>query len=178
MPKHTELDDCPCDTCAAIARGATVEEAVAAQNEFENNSLNKYGYYVHCVAVDPSSPTNFNAHTHGMQAFDNHPDFQIIIPLSLKSAHSILCTVADRVKSGERFVSGQKLDKIVRGFEIKLVEAPEDDRKVLRIVLPDPDGKLEPEEINEQYSAQYKDVEGVSKRFSSPSSWTAYKPKR
>jgi len=174
MQKHDD-PGCRCARCEAIAAGMTPDEAAIAQLEWEAKALAERGFYVHYVGVDPSSPTNFNAHTHGMQAFDNHLDFQLIVPLPPEYAHNIICTLAERVKSGERFVSGQKLDKIIRGFEIKLIEAPEDDRRVLRIILPDPNGKLEPDEINEQYVVQYKDVEGVSipKR-----PWMAYKPKR
>jgi len=175
MQKHNDPEGCRCARCEAIAGGMTPDEAAAAQTEWENKALAERGFYVHYVGADSSSPTNFNAHTHGMQAFDNHLDFQLIVPLPPESAHNIICTLAERVKAGERFVSGQRLDKIIRGFEIKLVEAPEDDRKVLRIVLPDPDGKLEPEEINEQYAVQYKDVEGV-KLPKRP--WMAYKPRR
>lgn len=164
-----------CARCAAIAAGMTPEEATAAQTDWEIKALGERGFYVHYVNGDDSSPTNFNAHTHGMQEFDNHLDFQLVVPLPPDSVHNIICTLAERVKSGERFVSGQKLDEIIRGFEVKLIEAPEDNRKVLRIILPDPDGKLEPEDINEQYAVQYKDVEGVTlpKR-----PWVAYKPKR
>lgn len=167
MQKHNDSEGCQCARCAAIAGGMTPDEAAAAQTAWENKALAERGFYVHYVSSDSSSPTNFNAHTHGLQAFGNHLDFQLVIPLPPGIAHNIICSLAERVKDGERFVSGQRLDSVIRNFEIKLVKASENDRDVLRIILPDPHGKLEPEEINEQYAAQYEDIEP---------DWIAYAP--
>lgn len=173
MQNHDDPEGCQCARCAAIAAGMSPDEAADAQIEWENKAIAERGFYVHYVSADSSSPTNFNAHTHGLQAFGDHLDFQLVVPLPPDTAHGIICTLVERVKSGERFVSGQNIDEVIQGFEIKLIEASEDDRRVLRIILPDPKGKLEPNEIDEKYSVQYKDVEGVVL----PKRWTAYKPR-
>ena len=110
--------DCKCAKCEAIAAGMTQEEAVNSIIEMQDKALAERGFYVHHISDDPSSPTGYNSHTHGMQLYDEHVDFQLILPLEPKTAHNIICELAERVKSGERFESGQKVDKIIRGFEI------------------------------------------------------------
>jgi hypothetical protein len=147
-------DDCKCGICENIKSGMDRQEALNRLVDLENKAMLKHGFYVHLIADDFSSPTNFNAHSHGMESFD-HLDFQLIVPLPNHIAHNIISTLVERVKSGERFFDGQRLDKIIQNFEVKLIEATESDRKVFRIVLPDPNGKLELEEINEQYIVQY-----------------------
>ena len=171
--QHNGSGQCKCARCEAIAGGLTPEEASLKQLEWEVKCLTERGFYVHYVGGDPTSPTNFNAHTHGLERL-NHLNFQFIVQLPQQVGHNILCTLAEWVKEGQRFESGQLVEHVIRGFPIKLVEASEDDRKVLRIIFPDPKGNLEPDEMNEQYVVQYQDIEGVEipKR-----SWEAYKPK-
>jgi len=178
MKKHDESGQCPCARCRAIASGMTPEEADAQQRDWENRCLVDNGFYVHLVGQDNGSPTNFNAHTHGLDRFDDHLDFQVIIPLPPEIVHGILTVLSERVKEGERFAPNQLVDKVLTGgVQVKLVEAKEDNRKVLRVILPDPRGKVEPNEINEQYGTQYADVEGVTLPPKKERPWVPYKVK-
>lgn len=173
MQKH-KSGACKCAKCDARELGLTEDEIKAAETEWVKSALDKYGFYVHFVSEDDSSPTGFNTHTHGLQSFDDHLDFQIVFPLPANVAHGVISNIAKRVKEGERFLSGQYVSEVVGGgLDVKLIEALESDRKVLRIILPDSNGNLEPSEINESFSVQYKDIEGVTvtKR-----PWKAYKP--
>ncbi len=43
------------------------------------------------------------AHTHGLQENYPHCKFQIVIPVPQKLLHTLMITLVDRVKAGERF---------------------------------------------------------------------------
>ena len=174
MRHNKEKGPCPCARCAAIAGGLSPEEADAQQQAWQIEALGKQGFYVHYITQDDATPTGFNAHSHGLQQYD-HLDFQLIVPLPPEIGHSIISDLANRVKGGERFEPGQVLDKVVRNFNVKLIEATESDRKVLRIILPDPQGGLEPEEISERYSVQYADTPFATTKKKKP--WIASKYK-
>jgi len=136
---------------------------VPAINKWEAEQMQKHGWYIHFVAVDPDSPTGFNAHTHGLQERQDHPDFQIVIPMPERMLHPIMITLADRVKTGERFRAGQMLDDVITGKDggqllVKLVDAKECDRPVLRVIIPDKHGKVELSEIAEPFDKQYGDL--------------------
>lgn len=175
---NDEVDvSCKCARCRAIAGGLTPQEADAQQAAWQAKCLEEKGFFVHYVGGDSESPTGFNAHTHGLEFID-HLNFQLVVPLEPLAGHTVLSTLAERVKSGEKFVANQLVNGILHNYPIKLVEAAEDSRKVLRVILPDPSGKVEPEEINEQYSQQYKGVEGVTLPSKPKAPWIAYKPKK
>jgi hypothetical protein len=156
LMKHTNKRGCTCARCAAIASGKTPGQADAEQREWTRAQMAKYGWIVHFVpGGDDQTPTGFNAHTHGLQENYQHADFQIVVPLPDKVAHGIFITLADRVKQGEKFQDRQKVDEVIKGFAVKLIDAVECGRPVLRIILPDPNGKLDLGEINDQYAVQY-----------------------
>jgi hypothetical protein len=166
---------CKCAHCESIAAGVSEEEATKAIIEWQDKCLAERGFYVHMVGDDPVTSKNFNAHSHGLQALDNHLDFQIVLPLPPKVAHNLICILADRVKAGEKFSAGQIVEHVVRGMNVKLVEVQENDRNVLRVILPDADGKVEPDEIFEEFAFQYEGVPGVSIK---KKPWVAQKLKK
>jgi hypothetical protein len=100
-------NSCKCAMCDARELGLTDEQIKASEEEWVKSALDKYGFYIHYVSEDMSSPTGFNAHTHGLQSFDNHLDFQLVIPLPSGVAHQVISNISRRVKDGERFISGQ-----------------------------------------------------------------------
>ena len=83
-------------------------------------------------------------------------------------AHKIISTVADRVRTGEKLADGQLLNEVIKNFPVKLYAAKEGGRDVFRIILPDPEGKLEQDEMNDQYKTQYKEPRPAPK-------WVAHK---
>lgn len=158
--KHRKSGTCRCQRCAAIAAGATPAEADAQRRAWTQANMRKHGWIAEVVADDFDSPTGFNLHTHGLQENYDHPDFQIVVPLPDKVGHTLMITLADRVKAGERFHAGQKVDGVIEGAGglVKLIDATECGRPVLRVILPDPRGKLDLGEINDQYARQYDDT--------------------
>ena len=167
--RHRKHGICRCTRCVAIAAGATPAQADAERRAWTLANMLKHGWIAELVADDSDSPTGFNLHTHGLRENYSHPDFQIVVPLPDKVGHALLVTLAERVKAGERFEAGQKVADVIEGggrlegqeLLVKMVEATECGRPVLRVILPDPRGKLELGEINEQYAKQYADLHGI-----------------
>lgn len=131
-------------------QGMSEEDAFAKVKDFQEQCLQKYGFYFHCVFDDPSSPTGFNVHTHGLKQ-----DFQIVLNLPEQVMKSIFFNLSHRLEQ-ETFEDGQELQEVIaNNLSVKLLEVTEGDRKVFRIIFPDPRGNLDEEVIEEQYRSQY-----------------------
>jgi hypothetical protein len=151
---------CRCNICEAVAKGATLEEARAQFAQWTRDKMKQYGRFAQCVSDDEDSPTRFNIHTHGLTETFQHLDFQIIVPMPEKVAHGILCNIVERLKEGERYQAGDVLEGILgNGYKCKLVEATEDDRKVLRVIIPDKRGNLDADTLIKPFDLQYADLD-------------------
>lgn len=101
--------------------------------------------------------TKINIHTHGLAESFDHLDLQIVLPLSQETAGPILKTIVDRIKDGEHFSDGDILESVIaNGYCVKMVNAEENDRPVLRIIFPDAKGNFDLELITGNYVLQYK----------------------
>ncbi len=129
------------------------EEAIDRIKEKEQVSLDEHGFYIHLVADDDYE--SVNAHTHGLFEKYNHLDFQIVLNLHPNIISAIFHNIVDLVKAGERFHDGQEATAIIQNFKVKLFEATESGRKVLRIILPDKHGNLDKNTMEELYAKQY-----------------------
>ena len=123
----------------------------------EAECMVKYGWYAHFVDDDSDFPYHVNCHTHGLEKKYGHPDFQICFPLPVEIAHSILSNLANAVKAGDLFLANDKRYSNILGnnFDIKLIEATECGRTVLRVILPDKFNVLDKDQIDKKYSDQY-----------------------
>lgn len=106
----------------------------------------KMDWIIHCVAdgacdacgnIENSFiPYACNAHTHGMERY-NHLDFQLVLDYPHQEIARILNTMGLRVQSGERFKAGDLVEGIYMDCSVRLDEAEECGRNVLRVVIPD-----------------------------------------
>jgi len=145
-----EHENCKCTYCSAPDKAA----------EWEAKALMEYGFFMHYVTDhDPQSPSGFNCHTHGLDLIGGF-DLQITLPLKPEIASSIFHDLAARTKSGRKFSDGEILDDVLSGgYKCRLVLAEECERPVLRIILPDPKGRIMPNDMDKAYrDAQYKDI--------------------
>lgn len=141
-----------CELCNED-NGETMQERIERLREWEDMCLDKYGYYVHVVpSEDTGSPTGYNMHTHGLNECSTpHEDFQIVLPIDPKIGHALIAGAVDRIKDeGIVFKPGQRYDKIMRSYDVAFGYATECDRLVLRMILPDADGRLMPEDYSEK----------------------------
>ena len=99
-------------------------------------------------------PNACNAHTHGMEKY-GHPDFQVVINYPMETIGYILNALGRRVQAGEVFHNGEYVSGIFEDCPIRLNEFEEDDRTVLRAIIPDMNGFFpECEECDFRYRVQ------------------------
>lgn len=106
--------------------------------------MKKHGWIVHFVfeTRDCEFDGMANIHTHGMAQNFNHPDLQIVLPIDPQTAHMLLIEIVEQVKQGRVFEANQRYGKIIKDFDILFIEAKEGERTVLRVILPDSQGKF------------------------------------
>ena len=101
----------------------------------------------HCGKVEHDFlPYFFNAKTHGMDKY-GHKEFQMVLKIDHKMVMYILNSLGKRVQAGEKFQSGDYVSEIIEGFDLRLQEFPDGDTCVLRVFIPDPNGKF-PDDID------------------------------
>lgn len=122
-------------------------DGAAAYHACSKAMMEKYGFVIHALTDDPSYYRT-NVHTHGLAENHGHPDFQILINLSVNRAHRLLCDLAFRVKNGEVFKAGDRVPKVVKNYAVLLIDREEEGRRVLRVILPDRAGNLEEDKID------------------------------
>lgn len=140
------------------ASGMSHDEAWESFRKQEQDMIDKYGWLIHFVEPDPDYPLNVNYHTHGMVDNLDHPDLQIVVPLPPQVANSLFHTIVNYIKLGDKFEDGSFAEKVVKHYSVKFVKAKENDREVLRIIIPDVDGNLERDTIVGDLGKQYADL--------------------
>jgi hypothetical protein len=120
------------------------------------------GWYAHYVAGghacaqcgDDEHPSDWpehlmNAHTHGFETTWKHPDFQVVLGMNQRTVHDLFWELADRVKDGTRYAPGVHTGLVKWGDPLRQAREPmrmkwanEEGRRVLRVLMPDPEGKL------------------------------------
>lgn len=120
------------------------ERRVEVVKQKEMEMMKKYGWIVHYIfpTEESEEPQMVNIHTHGLQESYNHLDIQMTLPVDQATAHGVLGTVVMHIKDGKTFKAEETSDVVLEGFDVYFFAATEDGRDVLRIVLPDPNGKM------------------------------------
>lgn len=124
-------------------------------HEFHKKSMDKYGFYIHFVPDALDNPSLMNIHTHGVVESFAHPDLQIVIGLPQRVALTLMHTMVDWIKEGNKVEIGKEYDFVLQGMNVLFIEVKEQKRTVLRMILPDKQGKLKETEIAEPYKQQY-----------------------
>lgn len=154
------MDKKTCEICQLKEMGFTEDEILQITINKQTECVKKYGFYTHYV-LPAGNKMLANYHTHGLEKTRNHLDFQIVLPINPELAHSIIWNFIKRINKGEKFEPNTKVENIIKGFPVKLIEATEGNRKVLRIILPDPNGKFPNEKkCNEFYKKQIENLKG------------------
>lgn len=137
----------------------TSSEALDAHDKWAVECMKKYGFYIHFV-IDgdfENSPSGVNHHTHGIPQSHACHDFQITVPLDPEVVSGIFHNLYDRVKDGEVFAAGDIVHDIIgNDMAITFIEAEENGRTVLRVILPDPAGNIDKSKMQNKWkAAQY-----------------------
>ena len=133
MEKKNNHKDCECAIC---------KHGVEAVRKMQEESVKKYGWYVH-VVQDPRCPANTNVHTHHLVESFGHKDLQICLNINPKTSHRLLADAISEIKNGVKFEPGKKYGKIINNYQVEFIEAIEEGRSVLRMLIPDENGKYE-----------------------------------
>lgn len=121
------------EECACCSGKMTLE----GLKKWEDDCMKKYGFFMHYVPVQENY---INAHTHGIEKTWSHPDLQIVLRVQTETINSLMHSVVDLIKAGEKIWPGRNYHKILQKYPVRFVEAEETGRKVLRMILPDKAG--------------------------------------
>lgn len=122
----------------------------------EKSLIEKYGFFSHLVMDDLTvGPSQTNYHTHGIPLSQDHHDIQIIVALPPDIFNNIIHSVFNYIKKGNKIETNKKYDGFIHNFTVEFTWAIENDRDVLRMILPDPEGRTSREEISFPYTYQW-----------------------
>lgn len=127
-------------------------------DKFHKESMEEYGFYIHMVSNDKDqSPTEWNVHTHGVSHSFNHLDLQIVFPnLEPNIYAGLLHVMVNNIKLGQRYEVGTKYYDILENkMAVKFVRARENERDVMRMIVPDEQGEIDPMTMAHPYIHQY-----------------------
>jgi hypothetical protein len=136
---HTK-DNCECYRC---------KYGEAAYKKWVKEETAKHGFIVEMVTHDCNCPNHTNYHTHGIFENFKHLDFQICFPLPENLIGYTFHELVNAIKAGKKFEVGIKYPDILR-CEIEFINAIEDLRPVLRLLVPDKYGKYPPGPFGKQ----------------------------
>jgi hypothetical protein len=136
----------------------TIEQRFVEVRARQQQMIEKYGFTIDMVFPSGGSE-HWNIHTHGVLESFGHPDFQVVLNIGQRNVLGIFHLLVDRVKKGEKFVEGTDYDCIAQGFPTRFIKAKECGREVLRLIVPDTQGHLDPQSISYPYSLQYENLE-------------------
>ena len=127
-------------------------KSIEAFQKKRNENLKKYGWVIDMVMGEDS-------HTHGLVENMEHTDLQIILNLQPELIQYLMSEVVSRIKKGAKFKSKERLAGILADpkMEIEFLEVMDvcRERKLLRIIIPDPQGNLDPKTMDEAYKVQF-----------------------
>ena len=83
-----------------------------------------------------------------------HQDFQLVLYLHPNQMGYVLNNLGLRVQAGERFKAGDLVEGIFDRCPLRLDEAEESGRKVLRVIIPDDQNRF-PEDPECEYPYSY-----------------------
>lgn len=107
----------------------------------DKHFMEKSGWYAHYV---PHTGDWINYHTHGLERTFGHKNFQITMPVSQEQAHGLANMLIAEVKKGKKFEAGVDYEGLMaKGYKVRFIEAKECGRTVLRLLIPDVNGKYE-----------------------------------
>ena len=109
----------------------------------EQRMMEEYGWVVHFVfEVNGEFEGLANIHTHGLLESFGHKDLQLVLPLDPKDSHPLLAGIVNQVKEGRVFKEDIATSKVIHNYDVYFKEVIENDRTLLRLILPDPNGKF------------------------------------
>ena len=127
--------------------------------EKEIELINKYGFIIHNVFPDSEDEMLWSHHTHGVKESFNHMDLEIVLPINPNIANSVLHGMVESIKEGESFEDKTISDRVIRDYNVQLVKVTDGKRDLLRVILPDENGRFpSDDDCAEVYKNQLDDL--------------------
>ncbi len=106
------------------------------------------------------SVLGLGTHTHGLPALCGRPDLEITLPIHPRHAADVLAGIVEAFRRGPSAGGPLPLGVPVTGYiagGLPVVFAPaiQGDRSVLRVILPDPCGRLDRAAMDPAYASQW-----------------------
>lgn len=139
-----------------------LHKRVQLMKQNEQRMLTEHGWYVHYVFETDKNEFGglANIHTHGLKENFNHPDIQVVMPIASETVHPVLVGLVEDIKRGETFKENERSSKVLRGMDVYFAPFKENGRDVLRLILPDPQGRLPLDDgCDEIYKQQMNNIE-------------------
>lgn len=152
----THIPHCGCDVCQSVIEGKSRTEAIQEHQEREKKSVEKYGFYVRLI--DGEGPYGGIYNTYMLPESFGHPDLQIVLSLDPQVAMSIINRCVDKIKSGMTFEPNKVYADVLNDYGVKFVPCFDEERKILRIIMPDAQNNLDQDVIQEGFAEQYHGV--------------------
>jgi len=123
-------------------------------SEENQKLLDKQGwFYDYEEIVSPLA----NIHTHGLAENLNHIDIQIVLKMDDEIIRMLLHSIIENIKGGYTYYEGRST-KVIEDLEVEFKKFEEDGREVLRLIIPDQEGRFPNDEsCSEPYNKQYVD---------------------
>jgi len=137
---------CECESC---------QDSVLAQAR-RNALMKEYGWVADIfIEDDKQTPMGFNIHTHGLGEKFNHLNFQIVMPMPPETAHAMFVVLVEKLEEGQVFEAEKLYSDIIDIYDITFKLAEETGRKVLRLIVPDKEGNLFPDDLEGNFKKQW-----------------------
>ena len=114
--------------------------------------INEHGFIIHYV-FGYDFPLA-NCHTHGLLENYGHLELQIVLAVPKEAIHGILWNLVDKIKQGKKFKDGDLIEDIIENLPLKAMEVRKPNESLLRILLPDPNGKFPDDKNCDPYYAK------------------------
>ena len=109
----------------------------------QEEMIKKYGFVIHNVfPSEEDEDILYSIHTHGLKENFNHMDLEVVLPMNPNIVAGIFHGMVDSIKDGETFEDKSTSDRVIQNFDVQLVRVNDGARDLLRIVLPDENGKF------------------------------------
>lgn len=108
----------------------------------EEELIEKYGFVIHNVFPSSDDEILWSHHTHGLKENFNHIDLEIVLPINPNIVGGVFHGMVEQIKEGESFENKLISDRVIQGYDVQLVKVNDGHRELLRIILPDVNGKF------------------------------------
>lgn len=167
--EQTTLEDGFPTESAAMDRIEQMEAAVMDARilkirEIERAMVDEHGFMIRYVFETEKSEYDglANIYTVGLPETQSHPNIQVVLPLPQKIVHGVISSLVHLIKGGQSFKDGDRSFEVLDGMWVSFKEFENMDQKMIRLMLPDPEGHLpEQDGCDEMYKRQLETLNNV-----------------